>query len=486
MDAYSQLEAPAEDVTAYARAIEPWDWQFPRDHGAHPQFQTEWWYYTGVLAADAGRRFGYQFTIFRRALSPLISTSESEFRTNDIYMAHFTVSDIASATFYHDVRYSRGGGGLAGATTDPRLRVWLEEWQIQAASDDATILDISAASADYAIDLRLEQVKPPALQGDNGLSAKSAEIGNASYYYSLTRLVTSGRISVGGETYSVRGNTWMDHEFSTSALGENARGWDWFGLIFDNNTELMLGQIRQIDGGIEPVFGGLLIYPDGSARYLDSGDFRIQVTDSWRSPHSDALYPAGWDIEILGAEGFKFEPDAPASGSGAAQLGYHLLGRRRARQRRCQRLWLRGADRLCGLDAGSLLRRRMKQDSPRRYPHDEVAELYDRVRPGYPDALFDDIEAYANLGGIIANLGGRLWHRPSDPVPGKTRLRHRLRRNWRADGCDRAAETLRISASQSHLRQIRDRCASPSTLRSAVFSNGISLDRPGDPLSIGP
>ena len=307
VDAYSQLEAPAADVSAYARAIEPWDWQFPRDHGAHPQFQTEWWYYTGVLAADAGRRFGFQFTIFRRALSPLASTSESEFRTNDIYMAHFTVSDIASATFYHDVRYSRGGGGLAGATTIPRLRVWLEEWQILAASDDATTLDIAAASADFAIELRLEQVKPPAMQGDNGLSAKSAEIGNASYYYSLTRLVTSGSISVGGETYSVRGNTWMDHEFSTSALGENARGWDWFGLIFDNNTELMLGQIRQIDGGIEPVFGGLLIYPDGSTRYLDSSDFRIQVTDSWRSPHSDALYPAGWDIEILGAEGFKFE-----------------------------------------------------------------------------------------------------------------------------------------------------------------------------------
>ena len=307
VNAYSQLEAPAADVSAYARAIDPRDWQFPRDHGAHPQFQTEWWYYTGVLAADNGRRFGYQFTIFRRALSPLASTSESEFRTNDIFMAHFTVSDIASATFYHDVRYSRGGGGLAGATTIPRLRVWLEEWQILAASDDATTLDIAAASADFAIELRLEQVKPPALQGDNGLSAKSAEIGNASYYYSLTRLVTSGRISVGGETYSVRGNTWMDHEFSTSALGENARGWDWFGLIFDNNTELMLGQIRQIDGGIEPVFGGLLIYPDGSTRYLESGDFRIQVTDSWRSPHSDALYPAGWDIEILGAEGFKFE-----------------------------------------------------------------------------------------------------------------------------------------------------------------------------------
>ena len=306
LNAYSQLEAPAEDASGYVRAIEPWDWQFPRDHGAHPQFQTEWWYYTGVLASDADRRFGFQFTIFRRALSPLGSTTESEFRTNDIYMAHFTVSDIANEAFYHDVRYSRGGGGLAGAIVDPRLRVWLEEWQILAGNDDATVLGISAASADFAIDLQLEQVKPPALQGDNGLSAKSAAIGNASYYYSLTRLAASGSMTIGGESFLVRGYTWMDHEFSTSALGENARGWDWFGLIFDNDSELMLGQIRQIDGSIEPVFGGLLVYPDGGARYLDSDSFSLRVTDTWRSPHSDAVYPAGWEIEILGAEGFKF------------------------------------------------------------------------------------------------------------------------------------------------------------------------------------
>ena len=307
LKAYSQLEAPAEDASDYARAIEPWDWQFPRDHGAHPRFQTEWWYYTGVLATDTGRRFGYQFTIFRRALSPIGSTSESEFRTNDIYMAHFTVSDIANETFYHDVRYSRGGGGLAGATLDPRLRVWLEEWQILGGNDDATVLSISAASADFTIDLQLEQVKPPALQGDNGLSAKSAEIGNASYYYSLTRLVTSGSMTIGGDMFAVSGYSWMDHEFSTSALGENARGWDWFGLIFDNDSELMLGQIRQIDGSIEPVFGGLLVFPDGGTRYLDSDDFSIRVTESWRSPHSNALYPAGWEIEILGTEGFKFD-----------------------------------------------------------------------------------------------------------------------------------------------------------------------------------
>ena len=304
LSAHTRLEAPTQDTSGFARAIEPWDWQFPGDHGAHPRFQTEWWYYTGVLETADDRRFGFQFTIFRRAISPLANSSESEFRANDIYMAHFTVSDIANADFYHDLRYARGGAGLAGAIVDPFYRVWLEDWQVVASDDAANKTHITAASADYAIDLRLYQMKRPALQGNNGLSAKSSDIGNASYYYSLTRLLTEGAISIGDQTYIVSGYTWMDHEFSTSALGEDAQGWDWFGLIFDDNTEVMVGQIRQVDGGMEPTFGGLYIYSDGSTRYLDSSDFSIAVTDTWRSPHSEAEYPAGWEIAVEGEDGF--------------------------------------------------------------------------------------------------------------------------------------------------------------------------------------
>lgn len=309
LKARTQFEAPPLHDAGFARAIDPWDWQFPRDHGAHPEFQTEWWYYTGVLATDDGRRFGFQFTIFRRAISPLEPGSDSEFRTRDIYMAHFTISDIAAGRFYHDQRYSRGGAGLAGAISSEqmaRYRVWLEDWQVIAQTDDATRQRISAASDDFALDLTLTQIKPPALQGDSGLSPKSEEIGNASYYYSLTRLVTSGTITVGAQTFTVSGNTWMDHEFSTSALGDGAQGWDWFGLIFENGSELMIGQIRQIDGSIEPAFGGLLVYPDGDTRYLGASDFTLSVTDTWRSPHTDADYPAGWDVEITGDDGFRF------------------------------------------------------------------------------------------------------------------------------------------------------------------------------------
>ena len=301
-----EAAAPPGTINGYARAIEPWDWQFPRDHGAHPDFQTEWWYYTGNLATADGRRFGYQFTIFRRAISPRQPLSDSEFRTRDIYMAHFTISDIASEDFYHAVRFSRAAAGLAGADADPVYRVWLEDWQVAAENDDATLQRIEAAADGFALNIQLEQVKPPALQGERGLSPKSGEIGNASYYYSLTRLAAEGTIHIGGEAFAVDGSSWMDHEFSASALGKDAQGWDWFGLIFDNNTELMVGQIRQSDGALEPAFGGLLVYPNGSTRYLRSQDFIIQPTDFWVSPHTDAEYPAGWDIEILGDGGFNF------------------------------------------------------------------------------------------------------------------------------------------------------------------------------------
>ena len=307
LKAHTRLEAPPQDNTGFARAIDPREWRFPRDHGAHPEFQTEWWYYTGVLATTEDRRFGYQFTIFRRALSYLAPSSASEFRANDIYMAHFTVSDIANGDFYHDVRYARGGANLAGATVEPFYRVWLEDWAVQAEDDNANKTVITAASQDFAIDLRLYQMKHPALQGDKGLSPKSAERGNASYYYSLTRLLTEGGVTIGDQTYDVSGNSWMDHEFSTSALGEYAQGWDWFGLIFDDNTELMVGQIRQIDGGIEPSFGGLYVYSDGGTRALAASDFSIAVADTWRSPHSQAEYPAGWEISIYGADGFQID-----------------------------------------------------------------------------------------------------------------------------------------------------------------------------------
>lgn len=294
------LSGGAADTAGYARADAPRAWRFPADYGPHTDFQTEWWYYTGSLAAEDGRRFGFQFTVFRRAIAPEQAASASEWRTNQVYMAHFTVSDIAGQRFYYDERYSRGAAGLAGAQAAP-YRVWLADWQAAALDDDARLTAISASADGFAVDLRLEQTAPPALQGQGGLSPKSAEAGNASYYYSLPRLLTSGTITVGGATFAVTGTTWQDHEFSTSALGADARGWDWFGLQFDDGRALMVGQIRLADGGRELAFGGLLVAADGSTRYLAADDFSIAATDTWASPHTGAVYPSGWTITVAGA-----------------------------------------------------------------------------------------------------------------------------------------------------------------------------------------
>lgn len=281
----------------FTQAIEPYEWDFPRDFGPHPDFQTEWWYYTGNLATDEGRRFGFQFTIFRRAIASDATETESEWRTNQVYVAHFTISDIETQTFYHDDRISRSSAALAGAEGLP-YRVWLEDWEILAQNEDASTVTIQADAENFSIDLTLNQLKPPALQGDGGLSPKSDVEGNASYYYTLSRLDTSGTITLKDEQFDVSGFSWKDHEFSTSALGAEAQGWDWFGLIFDDNREMMIGQIRLTDGGKETAFGGLMIYPDGSTEYLPSDQISITPTETWLSPHTNAEYPAAWNIQV--------------------------------------------------------------------------------------------------------------------------------------------------------------------------------------------
>lgn len=291
------LAAGGQNTDGYTRALAPLDWNFPANFGAHPDYLTEWWYYTGNLAADDGRRFGFQFTIFRRAITPQAADG-GEWRTNQLYMAHFAITDVAGERFYHEERFGRGAAGLAGADSAP-YRVWLEEWAVAALTDDAQITRISAAMIDgAALDLTLTQTKPPALHGDGGLSAKSAEAGNASHYYSLTRLMAEGTVTLGDQTYAVSGAAWKDHEFSTSALGEGGTGWDWFGLQFDDNRELMIGQIRLVDGGRDPYFGGLLVNPDGSTVYLPADSFTIEATDTWTSPHTGAIYPAGWRVQV--------------------------------------------------------------------------------------------------------------------------------------------------------------------------------------------
>lgn len=280
----------------FLKAYEVIPFNFPQDHGPHPDFRAEWWYYTGNLADSEGNRYGYQFTIFRRGIVPGRPQRRSEWATHQIYFAHLTVTDVTGQSFEYHERFSRAGADLAGAQSEPVYRVWIDDWSAREIAPGQVRLQ--AGDGHIGLDLILEQAKPPALQGDRGLSAKSAEPGNASYYYSLTNNPTRGTVTTPRGTFAVTGNSWVDREWSTTDLGENAVGWDWFSLQLDDDREIMFFHIRLEDGGVEPVSGGKVIYPDGSTRTLALDDVQISPTGTWTSPKSGATYPAGWEFTV--------------------------------------------------------------------------------------------------------------------------------------------------------------------------------------------
>jgi predicted secreted hydrolase len=292
----------AEAAEGYARALEPGAVTFPRDLGPHEKYQTEWWYYTGNLATPGGRPFGFQLTFFRRALTPGAGEpgeGGSEWRTNQVYLAHFTVSDVEEEAFFVAERFSRGAAGLAGARAEP-YRVWLENWSAEAAGIGRVRL--FAATEEVTLDLILTETLPPVLHGDGGLSPKGDEPGNASYYYSIVQQATTGTVTVKGDSYAVSGLTWKDHEYSTSALDPEAVGWDWFSLQFDDGTALMFFQIRRQDGNPEPESSGTFIAADGTTAHLSREEWQLEVLDTWTSPTSGGQYPAGWRIVIPSLE----------------------------------------------------------------------------------------------------------------------------------------------------------------------------------------
>lgn len=280
----------------FKRAIDQHDFVFPTDYGPHPDFQTEWWYYTGNLKTSAEEHFGYQLTIFRRALSgkAQVEKGSSRWRTRQIYFAHFAISDIENQQFYSFEKFSRGALGLAGAESSP-FRVWLENWQMT--SDGDTVI-LQAQDGEVSLNLNLVSTKPIVLQGEQGLSQKGRGLGNASYYYSQPRINSSGTISIAGNRYEVEGVSWLDREWSTSVLERGATGWDWFALQLEDQTELMVFQIRTQNGSISPFSAGVFIAADSTTKKLRKSDFKIHNTSFWRSPQTDIIYPSGWDITI--------------------------------------------------------------------------------------------------------------------------------------------------------------------------------------------
>ena len=272
-------------------------WRFPRDHGSHPEYRIEWWYYTGNLASDRGRRFGYQVTFFRVGVDPA-PANPSRWAVRDLYMAHLAVTDLAAGRHLFAERLDRGGLGWAGAR-EGTLDVWNGDWR---ASLDGGGHRLEVIDPSFGVDLRLEPGKRPTLHGENGLSRKGPSAGNASRYYSMTRMPTTGRIRLDGEWVDVTGASWMDHEFGTTFLEPGQVGWDWFSLQLEDGADLMVFQLRRADGRPDVHSAGTWVDGGGEVTALLRDDVRLVPGRRWTSPASGAAYPVEWRVELPGRQ----------------------------------------------------------------------------------------------------------------------------------------------------------------------------------------
>ncbi len=307
----AELLGGGQPPPGFSRATAPRTFSFPADHGPHDDFQAEWWYFTGNLKSDVGREFGFQLTFFRFAIAPpsssrpnvasgtQVARASSNWRTRQVYMAHYALTDVATDRFVSAERFQRQSLGLSGAEAQP-FSVWLGDWSVRGPAQGESIfpLRLAAAHDGYHLGLTLRPLKPLVFHGDRGFSRKSAASGNASYYYSFPRLAVAGNIRLPDSTVRVSGTGWLDREWSTSALAANQVGWDWFALHLADGTDLMLAYIRRDDGSFDPASFGTLVYPDGRVEGLGLSDSRIDVLGHWRSPQTGVVYPARWQLLV--------------------------------------------------------------------------------------------------------------------------------------------------------------------------------------------
>jgi len=311
--AVALLKARAASInsarSSFQLALPGYKFSFPKDHGAHPQYQTEWWYYTGHLQAQDGSRFGYELTFFRYALTDKIPSGRSKWAVRDVDFAHFAITDQAHQKYFFCDRMERANMGLAGTQTGKVLllpRIWIDNWQLQFQGKEGNIQQIQASGnaqndvnqTRMKINLSQHALTPPIINGVNGVSQKGPEVGQASHYYSMPRLATSGTLQLGNQQYKVTGESWLDREFSSKGLDKNQTGWDWFAIQLDDGRNLMLYQIRQKDNTIDSHSAGTLSEGNTKSIHLMQKDFRIKALDWWTSPHTKARYPAKWKVEI--------------------------------------------------------------------------------------------------------------------------------------------------------------------------------------------
>jgi len=285
-------EAPAE---GFARALAPRPFVFPADHGPHPDFRNEWWYLTGNLADDQGHRFGYQVTFFRIGLQAHPAPRSSHWATSQVFLAHAAVTDMNARRHLAAERFSREALGLAGARVAP-LRVWVDDWTLSA-SEAGFPWTLRVDDQHFALDLEISALRPPVPQGQDGLSRRSDQPGNASYYYSITRLRTAGAVRIDEEDHPVSGLSWLDREWATRPLGPRLAGWDWLSLQLNDGTDFMFYRLREHDGSTAPQSAGLLLSKDGTRQALGVDDVTLSPVRFWAAPDG-TLYPVAWTVDV--------------------------------------------------------------------------------------------------------------------------------------------------------------------------------------------
>jgi predicted secreted hydrolase len=301
------LVAHAAPASSFQLALPGYRFSFPKDHGAHPSYRTEWWYYTGHLVAKDGSRFGYELTFFRYALTDHQPPGRSPWAVRDVDFAHFAITDQTHQKYFFCDRMERANMDLAGAQTGKENvlpRIWIDNWQLQFQGKRGNQQLIQASgtaqndSIPMALHLTQRALTPPIINGKNGVSQKGPAAGEASHYYSLPRLATSGTLQLGKSTFTVSGQSWLDREFSSKGLAPHQSGWDWFAIQLNDGRNLMLYQIRQKNNSIDPHSAGTLSDKTGKTIHLERRDFQIAVSKWWTSPHTKARYPARWKITV--------------------------------------------------------------------------------------------------------------------------------------------------------------------------------------------
>lgn len=272
-------DTPTQTAEGFAVPQPGHHFEFPRDHGSHPEFKIEWWYITGHLVAEDHKRYGYQATFFRDAAPD---------HSMEIFLAHMALVDVSNDRFYFQERVNRAGWDATA--TVGKLSLANGPWSLEMTKTNPVELHLAGGvHADVFFDLRLSPTKPLVIFGENGVSRKGADPTAASYYLTYPRLRTTGRLQIGATHLNVSGESWMDHEISSSQLSSGQVGWDWLSIQFNDGRELMLYRLRLRDGSSDPMSTLTWVSRDST---LQRASFNWKVASTWRSPATNAVYPS--------------------------------------------------------------------------------------------------------------------------------------------------------------------------------------------------